>query len=211
MCRGTRANRGYKHGARSTAARPTDEQRGLHTYTQARTDCIKDTCKRTKSKTAQMTPSDAWPTVHERRARRPSAGANMLGRPTAAAQRRPPAAELPGPLARVSGGTPSPVAGLSCHHTAATPSLVFRQTPAEGAHMYPCEGVRGSAPFSPQVTRPPLPRLYRPHNPPHHACSRSQRSRSCRRLDKSCCRAAALVFSTRPTGYLITSWPLFVR
>ena len=42
--------------------------------------------------------------------------------------------------------------------------------------MYPREGVRGSAPLSPQVTRPPLPRLYQPHDPPRHACSRSQRS-----------------------------------
>ena len=68
--------------------------------------------------------------------------------------------------------------------------------------MSPCEGVRGSAPLSPQVTRPPLPRLYRPHDPPRHACSRSQRSRSCRRLDKSCCCAAALTSSTRPQGEL---------
>ena len=99
---------------------------------------------------------------------------------------------------------------------AVTPSLVFRQTPVEGAPPHPCEGVRGSAPLSPQVTRPPLPRLYQPHDPPRHACSRSQRSRSCRRLDNSCCRAAALVFSTRPTGELcprlvMHASPLFLR
>ena len=97
-----------------------------------------------------------------------------------------------------------------------TPSLVFRQTPLEGAPPHPCEGVRGSAPLSPQVTRPPLPRLYRPHDPPHHACSRSRWARSCRRVDESCCRAAALVSSTRPPGELcpcldMHASPLFLR
>ena len=97
-----------------------------------------------------------------------------------------------------------------------TPSLVFRQTPVEGAPPHPCEGVRGSAPLSPQVTRPPLPRLYQPHDPPRHACSRSRWARSCRRVDESCCRAAALVSSTRPPGELcpcldMHASPLFLR
>ena len=110
-----------------------------------------------------------------------------------------------------AGFVPCPRCASCC-----TPSLVFRQTPVEGAPPHPCEGVRGSAPLSPQVTRPPLPRLYQPHDPPRHACSRSRWARSCRRVDESCCRAAALVSSTRPPGELcpcldVHASPCFLR